>query len=628
VRPRTRALGLVRRLPAAVVSAAAALVVVVGYPDPAVGAADHGTWTGTVTLDGRLNGALPINNSGKQGTGTHHFQFHEEWEVIDSRSTSDIFNWALRLRQRYNASYSLREEYDAERLYLCEGNPLPDTRVLIESRLEGERTRETLPWTFLVDPQTGDARLNFPNLLYSPSGTGTLSEKIWVCSGPEDESRSFNDSTTSLVQLGHRTWLPLDSSAPIGRRGIPTEIRGSREFPARADAHSLSGGDTQYIHGSVKVKWGLRWTPAPKNPIIFIHGFLGSRIACGENELWPALLTLNPVWLHMQLAPDGISNFPGPCSGIAGPTGLLETVGPKPVYRSTVDFLRRIAPHDHDVYFWDWRKSPELAIGKLDRLVDEARAKAGGRKVVLMAHSMGGLVTRWYIDDPGRASKVARAVTVGAPYWGSPKALFPLAAGVETPIPSLFDALLYPNSHVRQFARNLQGLYFLWPSPSYGNWLWHGQQPAPLDRAELLTFVSDTLNGNSALLARALDEHTAYLDHLKTNGVDYQVVAGTGLDTIVAVEITPLGNGDARYHINWGNGDETVALKSATLGGSLPPGRLHFVCGVEHAELPGHPRVTTRIEDFVLEGRPISGSENKCPPPGNEDVSFRLDLGG
>ena len=169
----------------------------------------------------------------------------------------------------------------------------------------------------------------------------------------------------------------------------------------------------------------------------------------------------------MRLGPDGIADLGGQCGAPDGEAGLVKIVLGADIYDSTLRFLNEIAPDRAHVFSWDWRKSPEQSLARLDALVDRV---GDGEKVVLMAHSMGGLLTRWYIDDPGRAQKVARAVTIGTPYWGSAKALFPLAAGVETPLPSALDAL-FSNAELKQFAGNLQGLYFLWPSADYGRWL-------------------------------------------------------------------------------------------------------------------------------------------------------------
>ena len=51
---------------------------------------------------------------------------------------------------------------------------------------------------------------------------------------------------------------------------------------------------------------------------------------------------------------------------------------------------------------------------------------------MLWGHSYGGLFIRAFIEGSG-GDRVARVLTAGTPYWGSPKSFFPLAFGVESP---------------------------------------------------------------------------------------------------------------------------------------------------------------------------------------------------
>jgi len=51
--------------------------------------------------------------------------------------------------------------------------------------------------------------------------------------------------------------------------------------------------------------------------------------------------------------------------------------------------------------------------------VEEVRRRTGADKVVLVAHSMGGLVARAYIARLGGAGRVERLVTIGSPHHGS-----------------------------------------------------------------------------------------------------------------------------------------------------------------------------------------------------------------
>lgn len=382
------------------------------------------------------------------------------------------------------------------------------------------------------------------------------------------------------------------------------------------------------------------WQPL-RTPIIFIPGFLGSKIACGTRELWPGIgPDLQGELLDMRLADDGVSNqTEGSCNSLAAPTG--ELVG----YDEAVEFLKELAPNDHYLYAYDWRKSPQRALFGLDRLVE--RARCGGslppgettcsspvfNKVVLMAHSMGGLVARWYIDDPAKAAKINRALTIGTPYWGSAKAVFPLAAGIAF---NELDPTL-DNDDVKLFARNLQGLYFLYPSTPYGPWLQVGPPRAPpLDRPSLLDYVSSELAGNRTLIERALDDHAGYLDTFRTNGVDYQVLVGRGFNTIERVRLIPRGTtpgftvpGDYVV-VGYANGDATVPVRSAVANaasGSVP---VHYACRVRHQPLPGDPAVTERIRDFLVSGEAIeqeTSSPASCPASGFEIAIFEIELG-
>jgi len=72
-----------------------------------------------------------------------------------------------------------------------------------------------------------------------------------------------------------------------------------------------------------------------------------------------------------------------------------------------------------------WPVTLEPVYGPIDDLVvpfaaavDEVLAETGYSQVVIVAHSMGGLVARAYLRDYG-ARKVARLITLGSPHHGS-----------------------------------------------------------------------------------------------------------------------------------------------------------------------------------------------------------------
>ncbi len=43
------------------------------------------------------------------------------------------------------------------------------------------------------------------------------------------------------------------------------------------------------LTSNAAVDYSPDWQPLPSEPIIFVHGFVGSKIFCGAQELWPNL---------------------------------------------------------------------------------------------------------------------------------------------------------------------------------------------------------------------------------------------------------------------------------------------------------------------------------------------------
>jgi len=379
--------------------------------------------------------------------------------------------------------------------------------------------------------------------------------------------------------------------------------------------------------------------PAPP-PVVFVHGFAGSIIACGGDQLYPDVPVEFP---DMRLQADGETNLQqGACNPVARPTEILESFLTEDVYGPALAFLDEIAPDNNYIYVWDWRKSPQLALDELDVMVEQARC--GGtlpsgeitcedpvhEKVLLMGHSMGGLVIRNYINDQPRADKVVRALTVGTPYWGSPKAIFPLAAGLESPAAEGLDSIIV-DDEFHEWARNAQGLYYLYPSANFGGWLTvAGREPRPLDRPGLLSYVAD-LGGTPALLERALDDHTQSLDGFKRNGVDFQAFVGSGLATVERVLFFGIAGQDY-VKLTYAQGDGTVPVRSGAqgpqgtadpLGEDIP---IHYSCGIKHVPLPGDPDVTPRIEGFLVSGFPIVAGPSSCSSSGFQIEIYEVDV--
>jgi triacylglycerol esterase/lipase EstA (alpha/beta hydrolase family) len=134
--------------------------------------------------------------------------------------------------------------------------------------------------------------------------------------------------------------------------------------------------------------------------------------------------------------------------------------------------------------------SIEDFASQLARKIDEALAATGARQVVVVAHSMGGLVTRAYLRRHGRA-KVARVLTIGTPHHGSVFAsCFPGVSLAQMRLGNPWLASL--NATPLDPALRFVSL-----------WSWHDSMVAPQTSSELPGAVDVPLIGigHNALLA-------------------------------------------------------------------------------------------------------------------------------
>ena len=79
---------------------------------------------------------------------------------------------------------------------------------------------------------------------------------------------------------------------------------------------------------------------------------------------------------------------------------------------------------------YDWRQDNARSALRLAEVVEEALAETRERKVVIVAHSMGGLVSRYYCRVLGGESKVHQLFLIGSPSLGSPAAYLQLKSGL------------------------------------------------------------------------------------------------------------------------------------------------------------------------------------------------------
>src|SRR5215472_11100134 len=248
-----------------------------------------------------------------------------------------------------------------------------------------------------------------------------------------------------------------------------------------AACHSDTAPDLGRLYAS-----GLEQARTP--PVILIPGALGSRLLDQRNgaEVWPgSTLTLlagskqdlalpfDPVTL--QPVDDGLQA-----------SGLFEEILQADFYGAILQTLRqsggfvpgKLGEHAdprvrrYYVFAYDWRQDNVTSAKRLDALIEQLRRDYDdpNLKVNVIAHSMGGLITRYYLrygtvdalegegDFPinmAGAKKVGTAVLLGTPNLGSVSSLQSMLLGhrvgfrriepeVLATMPSVYELLPHP----------------------------------------------------------------------------------------------------------------------------------------------------------------------------------------
>ncbi|OIJ88464.1 esterase/lipase family protein [Streptomyces colonosanans] len=190
--------------------------------------------------------------------------------------------------------------------------------------------------------------------------------------------------------------------------------------------------------------------------VVFVPGILGTRLTRDGKDVWnqskQALLSLRSPGRAVEglMLPPGIRDEApdGPYALEAdrllkGPEalpGFLSCTG-YPDVRAALGWNdgqggQQLHPKQYLVFPYDWRLSNKLTARRLkerlDSALDEWRSIAPGvypeayddpPEVVLMCHSMGGLVARYYLECLGGREDTRALVTLGTPFQGSAKAV-------------------------------------------------------------------------------------------------------------------------------------------------------------------------------------------------------------
>jgi pimeloyl-ACP methyl ester carboxylesterase len=295
--------------------------------------------------------------------------------------------------------------------------------------LEEDTGLEFESTTILRDTQIPHLVLHLPNRTWELQFT---KESMTIGRGEENDIPIPDES----VSRHH---------AVIERQGDTYVIRDVRSRHGiwlgkqRVEEHKLTDGDVLSLGRAKLVFKGgftsddltLIRTPRidgkpARRPVVFVPGLMGSELWIGSERLWPEPRTI--------IANPEVFRLPGDprieARGIVNDVVIVPHIIQSRQYSALGDYLVAGLGYtrgkDLLEFGYDWRQDVRLSAQRLAERIESWGAKA---PVTIIAHSLGTLVTRYYVERLGGKQFVERIVLMGGPHYGTPKGLAVILSG-------------------------------------------------------------------------------------------------------------------------------------------------------------------------------------------------------
>ncbi len=320
----------------------------------------------------------------------------------------------------------------------------------------------------------GDSRLTYESTALTDDPSTTRLETEAQLSATISEMSlplSLNDTSGPrlVVKTPDRTWeVPLEVDALSIGRSVGNDLaldfeRVSRQHArlerkgndftlrdlgstngtwvgtGRIDERRLENGDTFRI-GAVTFVYKAGFRPEamtlaerspfdprrPRRPVVFVPGFMGSELWVGSQRVWPnvPLLFRNPEIFRL---PDKAPIEP---RGILDEIVIVPNLIKSDQYNRLGDYLVEELGYERGKdlleFAYDWRQDVRKSAQRLAAALD---TWGGGAPVTVIAHSLGTLVSRYYVEKLGGRNRVERLILMGGPHQGVPQAAASLVLG-------------------------------------------------------------------------------------------------------------------------------------------------------------------------------------------------------
>lgn len=300
----------------------------------------------------------------------------------------------------------------------------------------------------------------------------------------------------------------------------------------------------------------VRAVASGRQPVIVIPGFMGSSLYDGDKKIWPDVKRFSKKPEFLQLPENLDLQARDLVSEVVIVPGLVKL----DAYNRLLQYLHEslLFEHGRDLFAfaYDWRRDLRHAARQLGEHIArwEEQADLSHGKFVIVAHSAGALVARYYVERMGGRHHIDRLILIGSPNLGSLKTLSSMLTG-QGLLP--FGAR---KERLRDVLGTFPAAYQLLPSaPSVFT---------PDDEA--IDLFADRAWVPKDVWP-LVDDARAFISELGTRSrVPVVSIFGYGQKTIERITVKRDSQGrfiSPRFHES-SNGDGTVLQRSAVLAGS------------------------------------------------------------
>ncbi len=375
-----------------------------------------------------------------------------------------------------------------------------------------------------------------------------------------------------------------------------------------------------------------------KNPVLIVPGLLGTEMKKGNDLLWADVLKMvNPLNSDSFMDPLSFNKDLMATDSEVYKNDIIKN--PDGLFNYTSDLINEFKNQGYVegeslfTFPYDWRYgvSGKYSDGKtnvdlLATRIQDVLQQTGADKVDVVAHSLGGLIVKEYAMNHMLDNHIGKAVFVGVPNTGAPKAVKVLLEGDNFGVTGLND------QEMKKISANMPAAYDLLPTQKYYD--------VKKSYISLVDFTSSNpaekdlnyqesksyLNGkglNQTAVNISDNLHTQAFDDfdLRTAGIDLYAIDGCKAATMtnfLEVKSSSLGSNYNSYgRVEFNAGDGTVPLESAT---NLPinSGNKYYALVSDHGKMPSEDGIRQEIVNLIsgsnlsISSKLISQDINKC----------------